>query len=191
MARLSYNELKIGTVFVKDGDPFRVLEYAFIRMQQRKPVAQLKIKNLLSGKVQEFAAHQNDAFEEAEIIAMPVKFIYENRGELWFHETGNPKNRFQLSAEILGTAVQFLKPNTELTADKFGEKIINIELPIKMDLKVIEAPPSLKGNTAQGGTKLATLETGAKVDVPLFINEGDVVRVNTSTGEYIERVEKN
>ncbi len=191
MARLAYNDLKIGTAFVKDGDPYRVLEYAFIRMQQRKPVAQLKVKNLISGKVQEFAAHVNDTFEEAEIVAMPVKFIYESRGEYWFHEAGNPKNRFKLPAEAIGEGVQFLKANTDVTADKFEEKIINVELPIKMDLKVTEAPPALKGNTAQGGNKLATLETGAKVNVPLFINEGDVVRVNTSTGEYIERVEKN
>ncbi len=191
MSRLSYNELKIGTVFVKDGAPFRVLEYAFIRMQQRKPVAQLKIKNLISGKVQEFTAHVNDTFEEAEITQTPVKFIYENRGQYWFHEAGNPKNRFQLPAEAIGEGVQFLKANTDVTADTFEERIINIELPIKIDLKVTEAPPAIKGNTAQGGTKLATLETGAKVNVPLFVNEGDVVRVNTSTGEYIERVEKN
>jgi len=191
MARLAYNELKVGTVFVKDGDPYRVLEYAFIRMQQRKPVTQLKIRNLISGKVQEFTAHVNDTFEKAEITAMPVKFIYENRGEYWFHEVGNPKNRFKLSAETIGEGVQFLKANTDVIADKFEGKIINVELPIKMDLKVIEAPPAIKGNTAQGGSKLATLETGAKVNVPLFINEGDVIRVNTSTGEYIERVEKS
>ncbi len=188
MARLSYNELKVGTLFTKDGDPFEVLDYAFIRMQQRKPVAQLKIKNLLTGKVQEYTAHQNDEFEEAEIDKMPVQFIYENRGEYWFNEKSNPKNRFQMSKDILGQAAQFLKVNTELTAYRFNERIINVELPIKMDLKVTEAPPAIKGNTAQGGTKVVTLETGAKVNVPLFVEEGDSVRVNTQNGQYIERV---
>jgi elongation factor P len=188
MARLSYNELKVGTIFVKDGAPYKVVESAFIRMQQRKPVMQLKIINLVSGKTQEYAAHQNEEFTEAEIEVMPVQFIYQNRGEYWFNEKGNPKNRFQLDQNILGQAAQFLKSNTELTAYKFDGKIINIELPIKMDLKVTEAPPAIKGNTAQGGTKTVQLETGAKVNVPLFVEEGDTVKINTQTGEYIERL---
>ncbi len=190
MAKLSYNELRVGTIFVKNDDPYpyKVLESSFVRMQQRKPVMQLKIVNLISGKTQEYSAHQNEDFEEAEIDVMPVIFIYQNRGEFWFNEKGNPKNRFQMKEDILGGAAEFLKPNTELTAYKFDDKIINVELPIKMDLKVTEAPPAVKGNTAQGGAKAVTLETGAKVNVPLFINEGDMIRVNTETKEYIERV---
>jgi elongation factor P len=191
MSRLSYNDLKVGTIFVKDGDPFKVLDYAFIRMQQRKPVVQLKIENLLSGKVVDYSAHQNEEFEEAEIDMMPVIFIYQAKGEYWFNEKGNPKNRFPLKEEVIGKSAQFLKTNLEVMAYKFGDKVINMELPIKMDLKVTEAPPAVKGNTAQGGTKLVTLETGAKVDVPLFINEGDILRVNTTTGEYVERMEKS
>ncbi|MCL4404275.1 elongation factor P [Patescibacteria group bacterium] len=190
MARLTYNELKVGTIFVKDGAPFKVLDYAFVRMQQRKPVAQLKMVNLLSGKVQEYTANQNESFEEAEIEMMPVVFIYVNRGEYWFNEKGNPKNRFQLSSDVIGQAAQFLKGGTEVTAYKFGEKFISIELPIKMELEVTEAPPAIKGDTASGGGKTVTLETGAKINAPLFINTGDIVRVNTQTGEYAERVEK-
>lgn len=191
MSRLSYNELKVGTIFVKDGDPFKVLDYAFVRMQQRKPVVQLKIENLLSGKVVDYSAHQNEEFEEAEIENTPVIFIYQARGEYWFNMRGDAKNRFPLKIGTIGNAAQFLKTNLEVTAYKFNDKIINIELPIKMDLKVIEAPPAIKGNTAQGGTKSVTLETGAKLNVPLFINEGDILKINTTTGEYVERVEKN
>lgn len=192
MAKLEYNELKVGTVFMKndDPDPYKVLEYAFIRMQQRKPVTQLKIKNLLSGKIQTYTAHQNDDFREAEIESMQANFIYHNRGEYWFHEAGNPKNRFSLTDEILGPARQFLKPNMEVRASKFGGKFIDVKLPIKVELTVTEAPPAVGGNTAQGGTKLVTLESGARISVPLFISEGDVVRVNTETGAYVERVEK-
>ena len=190
MSRLSYNELKIGTVFIKDGEPWKVIEYAFVRMQQRKPVVQLKIENLVNGKVVDYSAHQNEEYEEAEIDTTTVIFIYQSRGEFWFNEKGNPKNRFTLSVDVIGKAAQFLKTNLEVTAYKFGEKVINVELPIKMDLKVTEAPPAVKGNTAQGGTKVVTLETGAKVDAPLFINEGDILRINTTTGEYVERVEK-
>lgn len=189
---LSYNELKVGTIFTKndDPDPYEVLEYAFIRMQQRKPVTQLKIKSLLSGKVQDFTAHQNDNFYEIEIDIVPVNFIYRSKDECWFHEKGNPKNRFALKESIVGEGGQYLKPGTEVKSFRFNEKIINIEIPVKMELKVTEAPPAIKGNTAQGGTKSVTLETGAKVDVPLFINEDDIVRVNTTLGTYVERVEK-
>lgn len=189
---LSYNELKVGTVFTKNDDPipYRVLEYAFIRMQQRKPVAQLKIKNLLTGKVLDYAAHQNESFVEAEIDVVPVNFIYHNKSEYWFHGKDNPKARFALTEDVIGDAAQFLKNNTEVKAFKFGEHIINIELPVKMDLVVTEAPPAIKGDSATGGTKVIVLETGAKVNAPLFINEGDVVRINTQSGEYVERVTK-
>ena len=192
MAKLEYNELKVGTVFTKndDPDPYKVMEYAFIRMQQRKPVTQLKIKNLLSGKSQDYTAHQNEDFREVEIETMQANFIYHTKDEYWFHEAGTPKNRFFLTDEMLGPAGQFLKTNTEVKASKFGEKFIDVELPIKMELAVKESPPAIKGNTAQGGTKLVTLASEAKINVPLVINEGDIVRVNTQTGEYAERVEK-
>lgn len=189
---LNYNELKVGTIFTKNEDPnpYKVMEYAFIRMQQRKPVTQLKIKNLLTGKVLDYAAHQNESFYEVKIETAMVNFIYHSKGEYWFHEKGKPAARFSLTDELVGDAGQFLKANTEVKAFKFNDKIISIELPVKMDLKVTEAPPAIKGDTAQGGTKTVTLETGGKANVPLFINEGDVVRINTQTGDYVERVEK-
>jgi elongation factor P len=192
MSKLEYIELKVGTVFTKndDPDPYKVMEYAFIRMQQRKPVVQLKIKNLITGKSQDYTAHQNEDFFEIEIDTVNANFIYHSKGQYWFHEMGNPKNRFFLTDEVLGDVGQYLKPNTEIKSFKFGEKIIDIELPVKMEFKITEAPPAIKGNTAQGGTKLATIETGAKVNVPLFVNEGDVIRINTTTGQYVERVEK-
>jgi len=193
MAKLDYNELRVGTIFLKNDDPhpYQVMEYAFIRMQQRKPVTQLKIKNLLTGKSQDYTAHQNEDFKEAEIESIQVNFIYHSKDEYWFHEIGKPQNRFPLTDEILENSWQFLKPNTEVTAFKFGDKFISIKLPAKMDLKVTEAPSAIKGNTAQGGTKLVILETGMKLNVPIFINEKDIIRVNTITGEYTERVDKS
>ena len=190
---LSYNELKIGTIFTKneDPDPYEVLEYAFIRMQQRKPVTQLKIKNLLSGKVQDYTAHQNENFYEIEIERKPVIFIYRAKDEYWFHEKTDKGKRFLLKEAIVGEAGQYLKPNMEIVSFRFEEKIIKVDLPVKVDLKVTEAPPAVRGNTSQGGTKSVVVETGAKVDVPLFINEGDIVRINTQTGDYVERAEKS
>lgn len=190
---LSYNELKIGTMFRKneDPDPYEVLEYAFIRMQQRKPVTQLKIKNLLSGKVQDYTAHQNESFYEIEIDRIPVVFIYHAKNEYWFHEVKDKSKRFSLNDEIVGDSGHFLKANMEIVSFRYGEKLVKIELPVKVDLKVTEAPPAVRGNTSQGGTKSVVVETGAKVDVPLFINEGDIIRINTQTGDYVERAEKN
>lgn len=185
---LGYTELKKGVVFVLDGDPYEVIESNFLRMQQRKAVVQTKIRNLVTGKILDRNWQASDNFEEAEVERKNAVFIYQNRGEFWFNEKGNPKNRFMLSSEAVGEQGQFLKPNTEVTTFVFKEKVIKIEIPIKMEFKVIEAPPGIKGNTAQGGTKVVTIEGGAKINAPLFIEEGEMIRVNTQTGEYVERV---
>lgn len=187
---LSYTDLTKGTVFEMEGEPYIVLEYRFLRMQQRKPTVQTKLKNLITGKIVAKSFQGSDTFPEAKIEKQSITFLYSNRGEFWFCEKDNPKNRFQLKEDAVADQGKFLKPNTEIIAYKFGEKIINIELPVKMDYKVVEAPPSYKGNTATGGSKTVKLENGLQIQVPMFINEGDVIRLNTSTGEYVERAEK-
>ena len=185
---LSYSELKVGKFFVMDGQPYEVLEYAFLRMQQRKPVTQTKFKNLITGKVTNQTFHQNDSFEEASLDYKKSKFLYSHKNDFVFCDADNPGKRFTLNEDQVGDQGKFLKANTIIDALLFGERIINIILPIKVELKVVEAPPSIKGSTASGGDKLVKLETGAEITVPMFINQGDVVRVNTQTGEYTERV---
>ncbi len=115
-------------------------------------------------------------------------FIYESKGQYWFHAENNPKDRFALEADVAGEQAKFLKPNTRVQTMVFKEKVIQVEIPVKMEFKVVEAPPAVKGNTAQGGNKVVTIEGGAKINAPLFINEGDMIRVNTQTGDYVERV---
>ncbi len=187
---LSYNELKIGTMFKFEGTPYEVLDYEFLRMQQRKPVAKTRIKNLLTGQVVERNFHQNEALESVEIETQELTFLYSNKGKYWFCEKGKPATRFEMEENKLGAGAPFLKPNSDVIAVKLDEKIISVKTPIKADLMVKETPPGERGNTAQGGTKAATLETGAVVQVPLFVNNGDIIRVNTQTGEYVERMEK-
>jgi elongation factor P len=187
---LSYTDLTPGTMFILDGDPYEVLDYKFVRMQQRKPVVQTKIKNLSSGKILSRTFQPSDTFKEAEIMREELKFVYSHRGEYVFQHPDNPKDRFPLSENLLGEYAKFLKPSLVVTAYKFGEQIINIKLPIKIDYEVKEAPPSVKGDTAQGGTKTVALEGGFEINVPLFINVGDIVRVNTESGLYTERVTK-
>jgi len=190
MATLSYTDLKKGVLFVYEGQPWEVLDSGFLRMQQRKAVMQTKIRNLMNGKIVDRNWQASDNFEEADVEKKETMFLYAHRGEFWFCEPENPKNRFSLKEELLGSSASFLKPNTKVGTVVFNGNIIKVSLPVKMEFKVTEAPPSIKGNTAQGGTKSVTLEGGAKINAPLFINEGDIVRINTEIGEYVERVEK-
>lgn len=187
---LSYTDLQKGIIFVLDGEPYEVLEYQFLRMQQRKPVVQAKIKNLLSGKIVSRSFHQNESFQEAEIEREKVKFIFAHRGDFTFSELQNQQNRLVLKENEVGDGAKFLKANLEVELRKFNEKIIGLILPIKIDYLVKSAPPAEKGNTAQGASKEVELENGMRLQAPLFINEGDMVRVNTQTGQYVERAEK-
>jgi len=187
---INYNDLKPGKVFILDGQPYQVLEFSFLRMQQRKPVAQTKIKNLINGKIINRNFQHTDSFEEAEIKYREVKFLYSHRDKFVFCEMNDPSKRFEISEEQIGDMAMYLKPNSPIEVMEFEDKIINIFMPIKMDFKVIEAPPSIKGNTAQGGVKAVKIETGTMINVPLFVESGDIIRVNTQTGEYTERVEK-
>lgn len=187
---MEYTELKPGKLIVMDGQPYMVVEADFLRMQQRKPVMKTKVKNLISGTVVERNFQHSEDIEEAEVGKTAAQFLYQSKGDFWFCEKGNPKNRFQLGADVLGKSADFLKANMDVTAVSFNEKIFSVEIPVKVDYKVIEAPPAIKGNTAQGGTKTVVIETGAKVNTPLFINIDDIIKVNTQTGEYDTRVEK-
>ncbi|MBI2034101.1 MAG: elongation factor P [Candidatus Liptonbacteria bacterium] len=187
---LSINDLQNGIVVKIGSDPYLVMSVRHLHVGRGSSSVQTRIKNLRTGQVLERNFKPSDEFEEAEIGKMKSRLLYESRGMYWLDEIGNPKNRFSLTTEEIGDGAQFLKPNLEVQAIKFDDKIINIELPIKVDYKVVEAPPTVRGNTAQGGTKTVVIESGAKISAPLFINEGDIIRVNTQTGEYAERIEK-
>ena len=187
---LNYNELKPGKYITFNNDPYEIMEYDFLRMQQRKPVAQVKMRNLISGNTQAHTFHQGDKIKEAEISHEKIKYLYSRKDEYWFCKENNPRNRFQLTESQIGKKAMFLKENSLVDANIFDEKIIGIVLPIKVNLKVIESPPGIKGDTAQGGTKQVKLESGATVNAPLFINQEDIITINTETGQYIERAEK-
>ncbi len=167
-----------------------VMETHHLKMQQRRPTVQVKMRNLINGKILERNFAQSDVFEEADVEKQKVKYLYNHRDQYWFSYENDSSKRFELGKDILGDSAKFLKNNTIIDVILFEGKIITIELPIKMDFKVVEAPPAIRGDTAQGGVKQVTLETGAVINVPLFINQGDIVRLNTETGEYVERVEK-
>jgi len=189
---LSYNEIVPKKYILVQGEPYEVISSHVFRKQQRKPVNQTKLRHLPSGKVVERSFAQSERAEEADISLADATYLYNHRGEWWFCEKGNPKKRFPLGEEIVGEKKHFLKENTDVSLLVFGqgkeERILSVRLPVKVDLRVTEAPPNVRGNTAQGGTKRVTVETGAHVSVPLFVEEGDTIRINTETGEYTERV---
>ena len=190
MAILSYNEIVQKKVIEYNNEPYEVLSSHVFRMQQRKPVNQTKLRHLVSGKVTEISFHQNESIPEADIGKMEATYLYTNRGESWFTELGNPKNRFSFPDEAVHDKVQWLKGNSTVEVLLYKDAPVMVSIPIKVELKVVEAPPGIKGDTATGGNKLVVLESGASVATPLFINEGDLLKINTETGEYVERVEK-
>ena len=176
-------------MFLLEGQPYEVLEWKQMGKAQDVVVAQTKIRNLLSGKTIPRNFHQSDKFEEAEVEKFQAKFLYSHRAKYAFSAAENPSQRFELSQEQIGDGVQFLKPNGVVEGIKFQGQIITITLHITVQLRVKEAPPGIKGDRAQGGTKPAILETGAEVQVPLFVETGDVIELNTETGEYVRRVQ--
>jgi len=185
---ISYNEVKPGVAVIVDGEPFLCTWNNIMKKQQRRPVNQTKLKHIIKGNSIEYSFQQSDKIEEAEIENKPAVFIYERNGEWFFHDSKDKSKRFAVTEEQMGGNGKFLKGNTEVETLWFQGKLFRVRLPIKMELKVTEAPPDVRGNTAQGGTKVVTLETGATINVPMFVKEGDSIRVNTETGDYVDRV---
>lgn len=191
MALIDYNEVKERKLIVLDGAPYEVLSSHVFRKQQRKPQNVTKLRQLITGKVTEYTFHVSDRVEEAEIEERQVIFLYHNRGEYWFCEASDKAKRFKLEESVLGTAIKFVKPNSVVALQNFKDQVIGVRIPIKIELRVKEAAPAVKGNTVQGGSKRVVLETGAEVEVPMFVNEGDQIVINSQTGEYVERGGKN
>lgn len=189
---LDYSEVKERKIILWEGEPYEVLHSHVFRKQQRKPVNATKLKNLITGRVAEVSFASSDKIEEADIITRPVKYLYMNKGEVWLCDPKDPSKRFSLKEDIVGDKLRFIKQNTEIELvifinDDEEETIISLKVPIKVELKVTDAPPTIKGSTMTGGTKVITVETGATVNAPLFINAGETIRINTETGEYVER----
>ena len=185
---ISYSQLTKGNRIILDGQPHEIIAAAPSFKGKGHSVLQPKRKNLRTGNVIAQTFHPSDSFEEAEIVKQEAKFIYVHRDKYVFSEVDNPSKRFELSQEQIGEKSKFLSPNQIVEVLIFKQEVINVSLPIKVQLKVVEAPPGEKGNRAEAGNKIVVLETGAKINVPLFINQGDIIEINTETGEYIRRV---
>ena len=190
MAVLSYSEILAKKVIIFDNEPFLVLSHHVFRKQQRKPVNVTKLKSMISGRVVENTFHVNVTANEAELDREIITYIFKNKGEYIFHKAGHPSERFAVKEDLIGDQAKFLKEKSELEALIYDDSIIGVKIPIKVELAVTEASEAVKGNTSGNALKEVTVETGARVQVPQFINQGDIIAVNTETGLYAERIEK-
>lgn len=185
---LEHTDLKRGVKIIFNSEPYEVIDYSFIFKGRGSSTVQVKLRNLINGKLISKTVHANEKFEEAEIERQKVKFIFSKGDEFCFCLVDNPSQRFVLSRKILDMKSNFLRKNDVVEGVFFQEKLINIQLPIKIQLKVISAPPGLKGGRETAGTKSIILETGTEIQAPLFIKEGDIIEINSETGEYVRRI---
>jgi len=184
---IGFSELRKGIAIEVDGQPYEVMEYTRVKMQQRAPVVRLKLRGLLDGKVLEraFQSYTN-VFTLADVEYSPAQYMYYD-GEFYHFMNTENYDQYELTKEQLGDSTLYLKEGLEPELLFYRGRPISVRLPIAVELQVAQTPPGLRGDTAQGGTKPATLETGLSVQVPLFVQSGDVVKVDTRTGQYLER----
>lgn len=182
------NDLKIGSVLLYEGEPYTVLTTQHVQMGRGSAILRTKMKNLVTGNVLERTFKHGDKFDNAELTHGDATFLYSDERDAYFMDSES-FDQFPIARDVLSDRLALLKEGQEVDVVKFNEKPVNIQMPAKVDLTVTEAAEAVRGDSAQGKvTKDATLENGHVVRVPLFVKQGDVVRINTETGEYVERV---
>lgn len=184
---LTISEIKTGKNIILDGQPLKVLFHQHSKMGRAGAVLRTRLKNLATGGVLEKTFQGADKVEEADIIQTKAQYLYRDKTGYVFMDNIT-YDQFTLPEKVLGGIIYYLIEGIEVTVLNFNGRPINIELPIKMKLKVVEAPPGIKGDTVSSGGKTVVLETGLKVGTPLFIKVGDEIIVNTQTGQYVSRV---
>ncbi|MDP6549941.1 MAG: elongation factor P, partial [Dehalococcoidia bacterium] len=179
---INFGDLSRGLVIELDGQPWQIMDYERHKMQQRAPVTRIKMKNLISGAVVERTFQRYDtAFSLADIDNRSTQYLYTD-GEFYYFLDQETFDQYELTKQLLGATLDYLSEQMIVEVVFFKGKAINVNLPTHVNLKVKETPPAFKGDTAQGGNKPATLETGLRINVPMYITPGTEVRVDTRTG---------
>ena len=188
MASFSTNEFRSGLKVLLDGDPCSILENEFVKPGKGQAFNRVKLRNLKSGKVWERTFKSGESLEAADVLELDMEFLYAD-GEFWhFMKTDDSYEQVAAGAAAVADAKDWLKEQEKCQITLWNDDPIAVALPNFVELEVAETDPGLKGDTAQGGTKPATLTTGAVIKVPLFINIGETLRIDTRTGEYVSRV---
>ncbi len=183
---LNFNEIKTGRVIKINSEPYIIVKTDHHKMGRGGAVLKTKCRNLINGNVLERTFQGAEKAEEAATQTKKANFLYKDKDEAYFMDNENFE-QFNLSVEEIGEQAKFLKDGTDVDVLYFEDKPVTISLPVKMEFKVVSAPPGVKGNSAGNVNKVIEIETGAQVSVPMFINENDVIKINTETGEYVER----
>ncbi|RMG67100.1 MAG: elongation factor P [Nitrospirae bacterium] len=184
---ISTNDFRRGTKIEYRGEPYIVLDFQHVKMGRGGAFVRAKLKGLKSGKIIEETFNAGDKVPKADLEEKEMQYLY-NQDNLYYFMDNETYEQLPLTEEQLGDARLYLKENMNVYILYYKQEPITVELPNFVELQVIETEPGVKGDTASGGSKPAKLETGATVKVPLHINEGDIIKVDTRTGEYIERV---
>jgi elongation factor P len=184
---ISATDLRKGVTFELDGDLYRVLDYQHSYIGRGSANVRTKLRNLRTGRVVDRNFGASERFEDVRLELRQVQFLYRD-GELYYFMDTETYEQPALSSDVLGDRTAYLKDGLVLSISMQDGQPVEIELPVTVDLEVTETDPGVKGDTATGATKGATLETGLKVQVPLFVEQGDVIRVDTRTGRYLTRL---
>jgi elongation factor P len=183
---LNFNEIKTGKVLQVNNEPYLIINSSHHKMGRSGAVLKVKMKNLINGNVLEKTYQGNDKAEEARTENKKASFLYKDQDEAYFMESSSFE-QVSISLENIGESEKFLKEETDVDLLYFNDNPVAVKLPIKMDFKVTSSPPGVRGNSSGNVNKQVEIETGAKITAPLFINEGDIIKINTETGEYVER----
>ncbi|PLY13342.1 MAG: elongation factor P [Sedimenticola sp.] len=189
MASYSTNEFKGGLKIMLDGDPCSIIENEFVKPGKGQAFNRVKIRNLKTGRVIERTFKSGDSLEAADVIEIDLQYLY-NDGEFWHFMHPDTFEQYQADEKALGDSVKWLKDQDFCTVTLWNGSPISITPPNFVILTITETDPGLKGDTSGGGGKPATLETGAVVRVPLFVQTGDVIKVDTRSGEYVSRAKE-
>lgn len=186
MASIQATRMKKGMLVKIENDLFRVLELQHVTPGNLRGFVRVKFRNIRSGNLSDQKLRSEDSVERATLDEREMQYLYKDGDDFYFMDTSSYEQT-HITSEALGESVSYLKPEMTILVEFYGSEPVGIELPPSVDLKVIATAPGIKGATASNQVKPATLETGLVVQVPPFINEGDVVRVSTDTGDYLAR----
>lgn len=183
---LTISEIKIGKIICINSEPYVVTKADHHKTGRAGAVLKTKLKNLINGNILEKTFQGNEKAEEADTETKKANFMYKDGNEAHFMDNATYE-QFSLSLGEIGEKIKFMKDGADVDILYFAGRSVAVSLPIKITLKVVSAPPGVRGNSAGNVAKMVELETGVQVSAPMFINEGDMIRVNTETGEYVER----
>ncbi len=184
---IDVNELRKGVTFTMDGELYRVIDYQHHKPGRGKAIIRTRLRNLRSGSTTDKNFISGDRVQDIRLDHQTVQYLYSD-GDFYYFMDTETYEQFPLPDALLEDVKPYLVENAEIELSSYEGERLDVELPITVDLRVVEAPPGYAGDTAQGATKEITLETGLKLHVPLFIEEGDVLRIDTRDGRYVTRV---